>query len=173
MVSDSTTAAAINGSIDSVAEIAAPNKLAAFLPDSGLLCGNEGNVAINDTILGNYSGFATVTGTLQGTNSTGAQSVIITFYDYSDYGLLYIGGQISFTSHATVMNSTTSSSFNFEGSVKFNGAFVGTNDFSMVNNYAFNAGKRIEIVTYFNKSSIFSNGKTWNSSTSGSFSDTI
>lgn len=88
---------------------------------------------IESSINGKNSGTATVKGDYTASQTSAVVNVVCTFSDYSDDGDIFLGGQMSFdikmTSDQTGEN--TSMKFTITGNIKFNGAYIGTNTFTI------------------------------------------
>jgi hypothetical protein len=126
---------------------------------------------INDSITGNYSGTAKVTGTWSGNQSTGVGSVNVTctFTNYSDGGTIYIAGQMEIVCNVTV-NMTTGAeavTATINGNIRFNGVYMGTNDFSFGFKLNVSASGQ-ESGTYTYSSTFVSDGNTVTYSMNGS-----
>lgn len=112
---------------------------------------------IDGKVNGDKGGYAQSKGSMS-YSTTGATSynITCTFYDFSDDGALWLGGQITYT--GTMSYSTTSYTYNlkYTGGLKFNGTYDGAEDFVM--NYSLNGSS----ITYNGTMTITSGGKTFN-----------
>ncbi len=113
---------------------------------------------LDGKVNGNNSGYAQTKGTME-VSTAGAYTYnfTCTFYDFSDDGALWLGGQVTYTGSMSVSN-TGSYSYNlkYTGGLKFNGTYEGTQDF--VTTYTMNGST----ISYNSVTTITSGGKTFN-----------
>ena len=88
-------------------------------------------IPISGNVNGLKSGKAVVSGkyTLSSDYNTTSYNFTCTFYDYSDDAVLYYGGAINYTGNTT--STTQVYNLTFKGGLSFNGAYQGTQDFTI------------------------------------------
>jgi hypothetical protein len=164
-VKDSATATTVGSKIQSQA-MSAMGK--AMQSGTAKIAAGSTDGTISKTITGTNSGTATAAGSFSYNQSTGAVSydIVCTFSNYSDDGLLYIGGQIHFVVNMvmtqTDTSTTSSGTYTITGKIRFNGSFVGTNSFTYTITMP-STGKK----TYTYSSTIISDGTTTTINLSG------
>jgi hypothetical protein len=162
-ITDSTTAATVGGTVSSQS-MTAGGKAMDLSMSKLLAAATTVNGNISGTINGDSAGTASVTGSWSYNQSTEAvhYDVVCTFSNYSENGVLFLGGQIHFVLDMATSGSVHSGTYAITGAVRFNGSFVGTNTFTY--DVDFNSATT---TTYTYTSTIVSNNQTITVSYSG------
>lgn len=130
-VKDSATAASVGTSLQSLS-MAAGGKAMSLKKMANIKAGATGE--LNGTINGTNSGTATVSGSYEYDQTSGEVNyeMVCTFNNYSEDGKIFLGGQIGYVVDMSFDQTagTMSGIYTITGKIRFNGTYIGSNDFN-------------------------------------------
>lgn len=126
-IKDTNTAKTVGATVQSQSTTAMSKAMSQMKMSKSQATSYSGN--IDGTFNGTSSGTATAKGTYSMDQSGNFDyNIVCTFSNYSDDGKLYLGGQIHYD--LSVNTSTNSGTYLITGKIRFNGSYVGTNNFT-------------------------------------------